>query len=92
MHVNDYRAGFYAIVQTNIDFYDTEIRSKQHETFTREGINYYIHSPFEMFSSDSAIHRTIVNHSISVYLNPEMTEIDEALKRYKLKRFVFFES
>jgi hypothetical protein len=39
------------------------------QTFTRQGVQYFIHSPYELFSRESASHHTIVNHSMIVYVN-----------------------
>jgi hypothetical protein len=58
-----------------------------HHSFTHQGVNYYIHSPHEMFSKFSAKHQSIANFSMIVYLNPQKTIIDEALKSYEPKRF-----
>jgi hypothetical protein len=62
--------------------------TNHHKTFDYRGDNYWIHSPYELFSKLSAHHRTIIRHSISVYLNPQKMLIDEALESYPPKRFV----
>jgi hypothetical protein len=58
-----------------------------HSSFTHQGVNYYIHSPYEMFSKFTAKHQSIANFSMIVYLSPQKTIIDEALESYEPKRF-----
>jgi acid-sensing ion channel, other len=65
---------------------DRLLYTKHHESFNYEGVNYLIHNPFEMFSRDSKLHQTVANHSITVYLNPVKTIIDEALEAYEPQR------
>jgi hypothetical protein len=57
-----------------------------HESHNYQGLNYYIHNPYELVSHLSAKHQTIANYSIVVNVNPQMTIIDEALKAYEPKR------
>jgi hypothetical protein len=59
-----------------------------HKSYDYQGINYLIHSPFEMPSRFSRKHQTIANSSIIVLLNPTKIVIDEALESYEPKRFV----
>jgi hypothetical protein len=58
-----------------------------HKNFDYRGVNYWIHSPYELFSKLSAHHRSIARHSIIVNLNPQKVLIDEALESYPPQRF-----
>jgi hypothetical protein len=58
-----------------------------HHSFTHQGVNYFIHNPYEMFSKFSAKHQSIANFSMIVYLNPQKTIIDETLEGYEPRRF-----
>jgi hypothetical protein len=92
MKVVTYKTSFYSYVRMggerkeNIE--EGLFDPSEHETFTRQGVQYFIHSPYEMFSRESASHQTIVNHSMIVYLNPQKTIIDEALESYPPERLV----
>jgi hypothetical protein len=89
LSVREYRSGFLSIIRKFLLGYRTDrlLYTKHHESFDYEGVNYLIHNPFEMFSRDSKLHQTVANHSITVYLNPVKTIIDEALEAYEpLKR------
>lgn len=88
--VADFRSGFFATLRKlsnhakeneNLDF-------NHHESFDYQGLNYLIHSPYELFSKTSTVHQSIVNHSIIIHLNPQKTIIDAALENYKPKKFV----
>jgi hypothetical protein len=87
--VKDYHAGFQSILMTNKHFFDFEVFENHHETFVSQGVDYFIHSPYELFSKESQNHRTIVNHSIFVHLDPQKTIIDTVLEKYTPERFVF---
>jgi hypothetical protein len=87
--VVDYSSGYVSRVSiisryTNKQKYDRN----HHESYDYQGINYLIHSPFELPSRFSKKHQTIANSSIIVLLNPTKIVIDEALESYKPKRFV----
>jgi hypothetical protein len=58
-----------------------------HEKFNYQGLNYYIHSPYEFVSRESSFHQTIANHSIIVHLSPRKIIVDEALQSYPPERF-----
>jgi hypothetical protein len=87
MKVTEHLAGFYGVLRTNEHYRNIKVFANHHESFTHQGIKYSIHSPYEMFSKDSAFYRTIVNHSLVVYLNPQKTVLDEPLKSYEPHRF-----
>jgi hypothetical protein len=87
MKVKDYQNGFDSTVMTNKYFNDLEFFQNIHESFIQQGNNYFISSPDEYFSKESAHHRTIVNHSLVVYLNPQKTIIDSNLEHYRPERF-----
>jgi hypothetical protein len=75
-------------------FYSDENDNKQHHTNHHPShiyrrAKYFIHSPYEMFSSDSASHQTIYAHQMIVYLNPQKTIIDETLESYPLERLSY---
>jgi hypothetical protein len=87
LKVAEYQSGYYSFVGMvsfipSKQFYD----KNHHETFNYQGVNYYIHSPYETVTKFAAKHQTIANHSMIVYLNPRKTIIDEALKNYEPKR------
>jgi hypothetical protein len=87
MKVTEHLAGYYGVLRTNENYRNMKLFSNHHESFTYQGLNYFIHSPYEMFSKDSAYHRTVVNHSLVVYLNPQKTILDDPLKNYEPYRF-----
>jgi hypothetical protein len=86
MNVSDYQSGMFSLVGLL-----THVPSKRkydfnhHEKFNYQGVNYFIHSPYELFSKSSVTHQTIANHSMIVYLNPQKRVIDEALESYEPK-------
>jgi acid-sensing ion channel, other len=88
LSVRESRSGFFSIIRKFLLTFKSDrlLYTKHHETFNYEGVNYLIHNPFEMFSRDSKLHQTIANHSITVYLNPVKTIIDEALETYEPQR------
>jgi hypothetical protein len=59
-----------------------------HEKYNYQGLNYYIHSPYELVTRDSAFHQTLDNHSIIVHLSPRKILIDEALESYPPERLL----
>jgi hypothetical protein len=87
MKVKDHRTGFYSMLRSNRGYLNIKVVANHHKSFVRQGLNYLIHSPYEVFSKDSAYHRTVVNHSLVVYLNPQKTILDEPLEDYEPSRF-----
>lgn len=89
MGVTHFRSGFFSMLRKRTQSRKNKdiIDRNHHEKFDYQGINYLIHDPFEMFSKKSAVHQTIMNHSIIVHLHPQSTIIDKALERFKPKRF-----
>jgi hypothetical protein len=85
MNVTAYRQGFYSIVSM-FESYAEKIITEGHDNFPLDGVNYIIHSPFDLFSKESASYQSIVTHSLVVYLNPQKAIIDEALEKYEPKR------
>jgi hypothetical protein len=84
--VHNHRGGFDQKI-----YYQDENDKEQHHTNHHPShiyrrAKYFIHSPFEIFSSDSASHQTIHLHHMIVYLNPQKTIIDETLESYPLER------
>jgi hypothetical protein len=86
MNITNSFSGFFARVHLIPDHIDKPDLN-HHESHRIQGSRFLIHNPFDMFSGDSAVHQTIVNHSIIVHLNPVKTIIDKALKNFKPKRF-----
>jgi hypothetical protein len=89
LKVAEYQSGYYSYVAMvsyvpSKRFYD----KNHHETFNYQGVNYYIHNPYEMVTKFAAKHQTIANYSMIVYLNPQKTIIDDALKSYEPKRLL----
>jgi hypothetical protein len=89
MKVTEHGAGFFGIMHTNGNLRDMKPFKNHHESFVQQGVNYFIHSPYEVLSKDSAHHRTVVNHSLIVYVNPQKTILDGPLENYKPFRFSF---
>jgi hypothetical protein len=90
MGVTEHVSGFSSIiglVSTRENRENRTFDRNHHKKFIFQGLNYLIHSPYEMFSKDSAVHQCIVNHSMIVYLNPQKTIIDKALEDYEPKRY-----
>jgi hypothetical protein len=89
LSVTDYRSGFLSIImkRENYPSYSTVyLEQNHHEKFNYQGVNYWVHSPYEVFTKESAFHQTIANHSIIVYVNPRKIIIDEALESYPPER------
>jgi hypothetical protein len=89
--VTHFRDGFLANIlkRDNYPHYKFEnLDPNHHEKFNYQGLNYFIHSPYELVSRDSAFHQTIANHSIIVHLNPRKMIIDEALESYPPERLI----
>jgi hypothetical protein len=90
-HVTDFRSGFVSIIRKRLNYPSYRFESldqNHHETYNYQGLNYYIHSPYEFVSRDSAFHQTIANHSIIVHLSPRKILIDEALESYPPERLL----
>jgi hypothetical protein len=87
MRVTDHLSGYYAVLRTNENYKNMKLFANHHGSFVHQGDNYFIHSPYELFSRDSAYHRTVVGHLLIVYLNPQKTNIDDPLKNYEPYRF-----
>jgi hypothetical protein len=85
MQVTRYRQGLYATVYL-FESFKQMTSTKAHDNFPLGGVNFLIHSPFDMISKESASHQTIPTHSLVVYLNPQKSIIDEALEKYEPKR------
>jgi acid-sensing ion channel, other len=85
LNVSEYRSGFSSVLQKT--YHKRPMDINHHEKFNYQGINYFIHSPYEMISRETAVHQSIVNHSMIVYLNPQKTIIDKALEKYSSERF-----
>jgi hypothetical protein len=64
-----------------------KVEKNHHETFNYQGVIFLIHNPYELFSKRSAIHTTISNSTIAVYLDPQKTISDEVLNDYHPKKF-----
>jgi hypothetical protein len=92
MSATSYKSGFYSIVQLGIKGISGETEDRldenHHESLVHEGAKYLIHSPYELFSRESASHHTIVNHSVIVHVTPQKTIIDTALESYPPERLV----
>jgi hypothetical protein len=88
MSVRNHKSGYFSTIQLGINGYKNEdyLDKNHHESLVYQGAKYLIHSPYELFSRESASHQTIVNHSLIVYLNPQKTIIDEALESYPPER------
>jgi hypothetical protein len=89
--VTHFRDGFLANIlkRDNVPLYRFKsLDQNHHEKFNYQGLNYFIHSPYELVSRDSAFHQTIANHSIIVQLNPKKMLIDEALENYPPERLI----
>jgi hypothetical protein len=89
--VTHFRDGFLAKIMKRNDFPGYRYQSldqNHHEKFNYQGLNYFIHSPYELVSRDSAFHQTIANHSIMVHLSPKKMLIDEALENYPPERLI----
>jgi hypothetical protein len=85
MKTRNYKFGIYLLFKLLRKYMD----SNHHENFVYEGAwFYYIHSPYEIFSKESAKHHSITEHSMIVHVNPQKTIIDEAVESYPLKRLV----
>jgi hypothetical protein len=90
MNVVAHESGFYS----SISLYShrpmlQKIEKNHHETFNYQGAKFLIHNPYELFSKRSAIHTTISNSTIAVYLDPQKTISDEVLNDYDPKKFDF---
>jgi hypothetical protein len=87
LKVADYQSGFYSYLSL-VSYVPRKMRYEKnhHESHNYQGVNYYIHSPYELVSKFAAKHQTISNSSMIVYLNPQKTIIDEALESYEPKR------
>jgi acid-sensing ion channel, other len=85
LNVSEYRSGFLSVLQQSR--WKRPLDINHHEKFNYQGINYFIHSPYEMISRETPSHQSIVNHSMIIYLNPQKTIIDEALEKYSPERF-----
>jgi hypothetical protein len=85
LNVSEYRSGFSSVLQQTR--FNQPLGSNHHETYNHQGINYYIHSPYELISRETASHQSIVNHSLIIYLSPQKTLIDKALEEYSPERY-----
>jgi hypothetical protein len=81
--VQNSRAGFYQLLRTA---FENKPDTNHHQSHIYQGAKYFIHSPYEMFSSDSVSHQTIYRHHMIVYLSPQKTIIDETLESYPLEK------
>jgi hypothetical protein len=88
MSAVDHKSGYFSIIQLGISGFSGQdyLDENHHESLVHEGAKYLIHSPYELFSRESASHETIVNHSLIVYVNPQKTIIDKALESYPPER------
>jgi hypothetical protein len=90
MTVRTYRSGYFSYLKTGVKENKAPeeglLDPSDHETFTGKGIKHIIHSPYEMFSKESAKHQTINGHSMIVYLNPQKMIINKALESYPPKK------
>jgi hypothetical protein len=82
--VHNSRVGFYQFLATSVK---NKPDTNHHQSHIYEGAKYFIHSPYETFSSDSVSHQTIYGHHMIVYLSPQKTIIDKTLEHYPLDRF-----
>jgi Amiloride-sensitive sodium channel len=86
--VNFYRSGFSSLFRLlpytmNVD---EEIDVNHHVSYPFLGVNYLFHSPYEMFSRTSKNLQSSPFNSLLVYINPQLTWIDEALSKYPPER------
>lgn len=86
MSVTGFRQGFYSLVKSN----DEKTDKNDHESLIYEGVRYFIHSPYDLFSKESLMINTIATHSLVVFLDPQKTIIDKALENYEPKRLDIF--
>ena len=90
MGVTEYMSGFSSMIRfvpARTKPINKTFDRNHHKNFIFQGLNYLIHSPFELFSKDSAVHQSILNHSMVVYLNPQKTIIDKTLEDSEPQRF-----
>jgi hypothetical protein len=88
--VSDYRSGYVSSINIFPNYkFKQEYDKNHHKSYDYQGLNYLIHSPFEMPSRFSTKHQTVANSSIIVLLDPTKIEIDEALESYEPKRFAY---
>jgi hypothetical protein len=83
LSVTDYQFGYVSLVNiiSHIPILQKLMnQSIHHKTFDYQGVNYLIHSPYDMLSKRLALHRTINKHSIIVYLNPKKVILDESIE------------
>lgn len=87
MSIFDTNSGFNSIIRQVAHSGDEKVFDpNHHEKFNYQGLIYLIHNPYELFSKDSVLHQSILNHSMDIYLNPQKTIIDKALESYEPKR------
>jgi hypothetical protein len=90
LSVGDHRSGYVSSINM-VSLYRSQQKydRNHHKSYDYQGVNYLIHSPFEMPSRFSTKHQTVANYSIIVLLDPTKIIIDEALESYEPKRLAY---
>lgn len=87
MNVTTYNSGFYSVFRFE-DYNDEEDIKAQREKILEKllGLNYYFHSPYEMFTKNSKNVQSSPAFSLLLFITPQVTNIDDALINYSLER------
>jgi acid-sensing ion channel, other len=57
-----------------------------HSSSTFLGVNYFFHSPYEMFTKNSKHFQSSPSNALIMYIDPQLTLIEDALKDYPPER------
>lgn len=89
MMISEYHSGFFSVFRM-ISVYsklgDRFLVPNHHKSYVNQGVKYLIHSPYDLFSKSSISYQSVPNNSLIIYLNPQKTQIDDALKNFQPKR------